>query len=141
MLEDQESASRCPRSSWHPPTQTLRAAELAGIASEDVLHRAVGEGSLTEAESVAAVLDHRARQIIPRTLPLGGGWAARAPRLPEPGTDQLGRAMDERTVRLGEHAAQTLPLSAERNLGSVPGEPVERVDWQLRAGAIAFTGT
>jgi hypothetical protein len=43
------------------------------------------------------------------------------PRLPEPGADQVlaqvGQAFDERTVRLSEHTAQTLPLWAERTLG------------------------
>ena len=122
--------------------RTLRAAELAGISGDQVLRQAVSQGSLTDAESVAAVLDHRARQIIPGTLPLDGGWAARGPRQPEPGTDQLlaqvGQAMDERTARLGEHTARTLPLWAERTLGTVPCDPLERETWQLRAGAIAF---
>ncbi len=106
----------------------------------EVLAEAVRAGSLTDAESITAVLDHRARQLIPVTLPLDGGWAARAPRMPEPGTDRLlaevGQAMDERIARLGEHVAETLPLWAERDLGPVPDDPAERQDWLDRAAAV-----
>jgi conjugative relaxase-like TrwC/TraI family protein len=120
--------------------RTLRAAELAGMSSDQVLARAIGQGSLDDAESVAAVLDYRARQIIPGAVPLGGGWAARAARLREPGADrllaQVSEAMDERTVRLGEHVAATMPLWAERALGPVPDDPLQRQDWLDRAAAV-----
>jgi AAA domain/TrwC relaxase len=120
--------------------RTLRTAELAGMNSSKVLAQAISQGSLADAESVAAVLDYRARQIIPGTLPLGGGWAARAPRLTDPGTNhllaQVGQAMDDRTARLGEHIAATLPLWAERTLGPVPDDLLQRQDWLDRAAAI-----
>jgi conjugative relaxase-like TrwC/TraI family protein len=120
--------------------RTLRAAELAGMNSSQVLAQAIGQGSLDDADSVAAVLDYRARHIIPGTLPLGGGWAARAPRLPDFGTDRLlarvGQAMDERISRLGDHVAATVPLWAERALGPVPDNHVQRQDWLDRAAAV-----
>jgi hypothetical protein len=110
------------------------------MKSERVLAEAIGQGSLADSDSVAAVLDHRARQIIPAALPLGGGWAARAPRMPQPGSDRLlgeiGEATDERTARLGGHVAETLPRWAERDLGPVPDDPAERQDWCDRAGAV-----
>jgi hypothetical protein len=87
-----------------------------------------------------AVLDDRARHIIPVTLPLDGGWAARAPRMSEPGADRLiaevGQAMDDRIGRLGPHVAETLPLWAERCLGAVPEDPAARQDWLDRAAAV-----
>jgi conjugative relaxase-like TrwC/TraI family protein len=120
--------------------RTLRAAELAGMSGSRVLTAAIWQGSLANAESVAAVLDHRSRQIIPGTLPLGGSWAAGAPRLSDPGADrllaQVGRAMDDRIGRLGEHVGEAMPLWAERTLGPLPVDPVQRQDWVNRAAAI-----
>ena len=76
----------------------------------EVLRQAAAQRDLDGARSIAAVLDHRARQIIPAAVPLGGGWAARSPDAADPGTqqllDELGRAMDARTARLGEHVAR-----------------------------------
>jgi conjugative relaxase-like TrwC/TraI family protein len=140
LLGEKQAAAAAadPRYTWL--CRTLRAGELAGMDGTQVLTEAVRAGSLADAENIAAVLDHRARQIIPGTLPLGGGWAGRAPRMPEPGTDRLladvGKAMDERTVRLGEHVAATLPLWAERDLGLVPDDPAQRQDWLDRAAAV-----
>jgi hypothetical protein len=120
--------------------RTLRAAELAGMNGRRVLASAIEQGSLDDAESIAAVLDHRARQIIPGTLPLGGSWAARAPRLLDPAADrllaQVGKAMDDRISRLGEHVADIMPLWAERTLGPLPVDPVQRQDWVSRASAV-----
>lgn len=105
-----------------------------------MLGQAISQGNLDDANSVAAVLDYRTRQIIPGTLPLGGSWAARAPRLPDPATNhllaQVGQAMDDRISRLGEHVAATLPPWAERALGPVPDGPIERQDWLDRAAAV-----
>jgi hypothetical protein len=120
--------------------RTLRAAHVAGMNGSQVLAQAIAQGSLGDAESVAAVLDYRARQLIPGTLPLDGGWAARAPRLTDPGADrllaQVGQAMDKRTARLGEHVAAVMPPWAERTLGSLPDNPVERQVWLDRAAAV-----
>jgi hypothetical protein len=120
--------------------RTLRAGELTGMDGRNVLTEAVRAGSLADAQSITAVLDHRARQIIPGTLPVDGGWAARAPRMPEPGAERLladiGQAMDERTARLGQHVAETLPLWSERDLGPVPDDPAARQGWLDRAAAV-----
>ena len=120
--------------------RTLRAGEMAGLAGEMVLAEAAAGGPLDDAESVCAVLDKRARDIIPATVPMHGGWAARTPRMPEPGTDGLladvSRAMDERTARLGEHVAATMPLWA-RELGELQAGPGKRADWVDRAGEVA----
>lgn len=121
--------------------RTLRAGELAGMDGAAVLRQAAAQRDLGDVRSVAAVLDHRARQIIPAAVPLGGGWATRTPTAAEPGTqvllDEIGRAMDARTSRLGEHAVAAVPLWAERNLGAVPDDPAARQEWQDRAAAVA----
>ena len=50
---------------------------------------------------------------------------------------QVGRAMDDRTQRLGEFTAQDPPGWAERAFGPVPDDPDERQAWQDRASAVA----
>ena len=45
--------------------------------------------------------------------------------------------MDDRTRRLGEHAAATQPLWARNALGPLPPDPAGRLDWEHRAAAIA----
>jgi len=45
--------------------------------------------------------------------------------------------MDDRTRRLGEHAALTLPLWAGQALGPLPADPAGRLGWEHRAGIIA----
>jgi hypothetical protein len=45
--------------------------------------------------------------------------------------------MDDRTRRLGQHAAQTAPAWAIIALGPVPAGPVARHDWERKAGSIA----
>jgi hypothetical protein len=50
---------------------------------------------------------------------------------------ELAEAMDERTGRLGEHAATTQPLWARQALGPVPDDPIGRVGWEHRASVVA----
>ena len=45
--------------------------------------------------------------------------------------------MDDRTRRLGEHAARTAPAWATQALGPVPAAPAARRDWERKAAAIA----
>jgi hypothetical protein len=45
--------------------------------------------------------------------------------------------MDDRTRRLGEHAAETGPQWAQQSLGPVPDDPVARADWEQRASLVA----
>ena len=45
--------------------------------------------------------------------------------------------MDDRTRRLGEHAAATEPAWARQSLGPVPDDPVARLDWEQRASLVA----
>ena len=49
---------------------------------------------------------------------------------------ELGQAMDERTRRIGEHAAAAQPAWALHALGAVPAEPAQRAHWQERAARI-----
>jgi len=68
-------------------------------------------------------------------------WAGRVPDLPDPGRraylTQIAAMMDDRTRRLGQHAAQTKPGWAVTALGPVPAGPATRRDWEHNASAIA----
>jgi hypothetical protein len=121
--------------------RSLREAEAAGLDGPATLHRAVASGHLEDAESVAKVIDWRIRQQIT-------GMPAIAARpcldqLPATGdadvdryARELAAAMDGRQHRLGEHAAEHQPAWA-RALGPVPEHPVDRIEWEQRAGQVA----
>ena len=120
----------------------LRAAELAGRDGGQVLADAVAMRPLTGARDVARVLHGRVRILTRGAQPeVGRRWAERVPEAAEGEVGQymreLAEAIDARTERLGEHAAETAPLWATRTLGPAPEDPAARADWQERASAIA----
>ena len=122
-----------PRYTWL--CRTLRAGELAGDGRQRrSWPRPSRRAAWTDAESIAAVLDHRAAADHPRHAAAGRRLGSpRARGCPSPARTgcwpRSGRAMDERTARLGQHVAETLPLWAERDLGPVPDDPAGRQDW------------
>jgi hypothetical protein len=97
---------------------------------------------MTGARDVARVIDSRARRLLDGVRPQpAGSWAE---RVPATGPAQLriylrelAGAMDDRTRRLGEHAALAQPPWARQALGLPLGEPAARLDWERRAGVIA----
>jgi hypothetical protein len=70
-----------------------------------------------------------------------GHWADRVPDTGSADLDrylrELAEAMDDRTRRLGEHAAATQPAWACQALGPLPDDPVARLDWERRASVVA----
>jgi conjugative relaxase-like TrwC/TraI family protein len=122
--------------------RSLREAELAGLDGGDLLREVAGSRSMTGARDVARVLDARVRRRLDGVLPqLPGRWAD---RVPDTGSAEMNRylrelaeAMDDRIRRLGEHAAETQPLWARQAFGPVPGNPVERAEWEQRASVVA----
>jgi hypothetical protein len=50
---------------------------------------------------------------------------------------QLAEAMDRRTERLGEEAAQSPPSWATERLGPVPDDPTARAEWTARDASVA----
>jgi hypothetical protein len=128
-----------PRARWL--WRTLRTAELAGLDPAEVLSTAVGQRSLTGARDIASVIDARIRRRIAGMVPLPQpAWTQRIPHGVQPGHRQyvadLAAAMDQRTQRIGEHAAQLEPPWAVSALGPVPGDPLDRLAWQHKASAI-----
>jgi hypothetical protein len=122
--------------------RTLREAEAAGLDGPEVLQQAAAERSMDGARHAARVLDARVRHILAGIQPqLSGPWTERVPDMGSQELDrymnELAAAMDDRSRRLGEHAAQTQPLWAQQALGPVPDDPVARADWEQRASLVA----
>ena len=122
--------------------RTLRAAELAGLDPAEVIRTAIASRDLAGARDIAAVLDARIRPRVDPLLPQPQGpWASRIPRLPDPARQaylaEIAAMMDDRTQRLGQHAAQTGPAWAVAALGPVPADAAARRAWQTKAASIA----
>jgi TrwC relaxase/AAA domain len=121
--------------------RTLREAEASGLDGAAMLRRAAASGPLTDAESVAKVLDWRIRQHTDGMPALAARpWTSQVPQTGDPDTDryaaELAAAMDDRQRRLGEHAAEHPPAWAH-GLGQVPEHPLDRAEWEHRAGQVA----
>jgi hypothetical protein len=122
--------------------RSLRAAEAAGLAAEDVLAQAITAKPLTGARDLAAVIDARIREQTAGLIPQPAGpWSTRVPATSNPEQHQyltaLAAAMDERKERLGDFTVAHPPLWAERALGPVPSQPLDRLEWEHRAASIA----
>ena len=120
--------------------RTVREAEAAGLDGTSLLRRAAASGPLTDAESVAKVLDWRIRQHTDGMPALAvRPWTSQVPQTGDPDTDryaaELAAAMDDRQRRLGEHATEHQPAWAHA-LGPVPEHPLDRAEWEYRAGRV-----
>ena len=121
--------------------RTLHTAELAGLDPAEVARDAIASRDLAGARDIAAVIDARIRQRIHPLLPRPQGpWAGRVPDLPDPDRQaflaEIATMMDDRTQRLGEHAANTAPTWAVSALGPVPQDGTGRREWERKAAAI-----
>jgi len=120
----------------------LRTAELAGHDPRTVLDRAVSERSLDGARSPAQVLHSRITKglhgrlnpqvnkiadLIPREIPVE--WSA--------WLHDRADAAEARHRELGAQTAAEPPAWAERALGPVPTDAVQRAEWEHRAGTAA----
>jgi hypothetical protein len=122
--------------------RTLRGAEAAGLDADDVIARAVAAGPLTGTRDVAAVVDSRIREAAGPLVPQRPGpWAERVPEIADDERREyvtaVAGAMDERKERLGEFTAEAPPIWADRALGPVPEDPLDRLDWEKRAADVA----
>jgi hypothetical protein len=122
--------------------RTLRAAELAGLDPYVVVRTAVASRDLAGSRDIASVLDARIRSHVGRPVPHPQGpWAEQVAQLPDPGRRaylaRIAALMDDRTRRLGQHAAQVTPAWAIAALGPVPADTASRRDWERKASPIA----
>ena len=121
--------------------RSLRHAEATGLDATRVLRQAIKSRSLAGARDVARVLDHRVRRLTGHRPPAGHAtWASRTPAVGSPDLDryltEVAQAMDDRTQRIGEHAAATQPAWAAQALGQLPADPAGQARWQQRAARI-----
>jgi conjugative relaxase-like TrwC/TraI family protein len=121
--------------------RTLRAAELAGLDAGEVLAAAIAERDLAGARDLPSVLDSRLRHRTSSLVPFPAGpWSAQIPAIADPEhrayATQIAAMMDARKDRIGEHAANAALPWAVTGLGPVPGDPLDRLDWQRRASSI-----
>ncbi|MHB1430528.1 MAG: MobF family relaxase [Streptosporangiaceae bacterium] len=121
--------------------RTLRAAEAAGLDVREVIREAVVSRSLAGARDVAAVLDARIRDRVSPLVPLARQpWTQPVRCIADAERQQyvaeLARAMEARKERIGAHAAESAPEWAVRALGSVPEDPLDRLEWERRASDI-----
>ncbi len=128
-----------PQATWL--WRTLRAAEAAGLNAAEVVREAVGSRSLSGARDVAAVLDSRLRKMVDPLVPQPSrSWSEQVPSVADPERQRfltdLAATMDARKERIGEHLAEYPPGWAVRVLGPVPGDPLDRLDWQRRASEV-----
>ena len=119
--------------------RTLRVAETAGHNAGQLVRQAVEEWPLDDAEDIAAVLDHRIRTRTAGQIPQPAeSWSQRVPHTADPEHQrylhELAAAMDDRTERIGEHLAARPPAWAILAFGLVPTDPVDRLEWERRAG-------
>jgi conjugative relaxase-like TrwC/TraI family protein len=119
--------------------RTLRAAETAGHDAGQLVRQAVAEWPLEDAEDIAAVLDHRIRARTAGQVPQPAeSWSQRVPETADPEHQrylrELAAAMDDRTERIGEHLAARPPAWAILAFGLIPTDPVDRLEWERRAG-------
>ena len=120
----------------------MRAAELAGLDTRQILTEAIGERDLTGARDIAAVIDARIRRRVGTLVPHPARpWAQQLPTgIIDPGrqgyAEQIAALMDARKQQIGEHAAVSGLTWALSSLGPVPDDPVTRLDWQHRAASI-----
>jgi hypothetical protein len=134
-----------PQATWL--WRTLRAAEAAGLDAGDVVRQAIGSRSLAGARDVASVVDARIRRQVDPLVPRPQrSWSEQVPEVADPERGRfladLAAAMDARKERIGEHAAEHAPGWAVRALGPVPGDPLDRLEWERRAadGTMAAIG-
>jgi hypothetical protein len=121
--------------------RTMRAAELAGLDTAQVLAAAIGERDLAGFRDLAAVIDGRLRSRIGTAVPVPASpWSAQVPAIADPErrafAAQIAAMMDARKERIGEHAAQNALPWAVNALGPAPEDPLGRLDWQRRASSI-----
>ena len=121
--------------------RTLRAAELAGLDPGQVLADAIAERDLAGARDVAAVIDARLRHRIGSLVPLPAGpWSAQVPAIADP-ERRAYVAADRRADGRPQGPHRRARRRARPALGGQrprpgPGHPLDRLDWQQRAGSI-----
>ena len=120
----------------------LRSAELAGHDPHQVLAAAIAERDLGGARSIAQVLHRRiVDRHRDRLAPTATSYAEMVPTVASTEWQQQlssrADAADARRRQLGAQVAAGPPQWAVEALGTMPRDPVARLDWEHRAGTVA----
>lgn len=137
LSEDHRARLASDQASEHL-SRVLRAAEQAGLSPEQVLREAIAQRPLEGAQSVAQVLSSRITQVHDVVASTPGRTAPE--RLSEAHSEYLAAWQEraaERGRELGSQAAQEQPAWATKALGAVPDDAMARLEWEVRAGAVA----
>lgn len=123
-------------------SRLLRTAELAGHDPDRVLGAAVSDRDFAGARSLPQVVYGRIEhQLAGQLAPTATSYADMVPAVTSASwREQLSaRAAeaDDRRNQLGSQTAADVPQWAVESLGPVPAEPVARLEWEHRAGAVA----
>jgi hypothetical protein len=141
-LSDRDRTSLAGDQATEALSRLLRAAEQAGHDPEQVLRGAVGERSTDGLNSVAQGLHARIAKVHGDDLePAVDEMGASGPAGGSPEYQQhlaeLREAADNRRRELGTETGQGAPTWAVESFGPVPADPLERADWEHRAGIVA----
>jgi len=122
-------------------SRSLTTAELAGLDPQEVVRMATAR-PLQGLEHAGKGLQARLAKMTDALVPLPEKpFNERVPEVEDSEIQEylrgLGEAQDQRRERLGEHAAEVEEAWAVNVLGPVPEDPVERLDWEHRAGWVA----
>ncbi len=119
-------------------SRSLTTAELAGLDPDEVVQAATSR-SLEGLEHAGKGLQARLARMTDALVPLPERtFGERVPEVEDPEIQEyvrdLAEAQDDRRERLGESAAERAEPWAVEALGPVPEDPVDRLDWEQRAG-------
>jgi conjugative relaxase-like TrwC/TraI family protein len=141
QITDEERVALAADSAMGPLTRLLRSAELAGHDPAELLAQAVSGRSLAGARSLGQVLHHRITEVVgsaptpvvpdlAEATPAGlsGEWTRYM--------STLGSLMEDRRRELSTQVAQDLPQWAIEAFGEPPADPIQRAEWEHRAGAV-----
>ncbi len=122
----------------------IRIAEQSGLDPEGVLRSAVGKGDFGKATNVSQVTTTRITRSYEGSLPAPDSEAAKAVPKDTPEAlvapwEQLTQLAEDRHRVLGSELADDPPQWATDTLGPVPDDPMERIEWEDRAGRIGYT--
>ena len=140
ITEDQRLALAADPSTG-PLSRLLRSVELAGHDPTDALVTALQERSLDGARSIGQVLHHRITENLsasprPVVSDLGGAVPAGLNGEWTRYMGRLGDLLEDRRRELAGRVAERQPQWAVEALGPVPEDPIERMEWEHRAGVV-----
>jgi len=121
----------------------LRNAEQQGHDAHQLLADASAVGPVDDARNVTALLYWRVEEALKERQPERevdpSSYISRTPTLDGPHGDylrEMATRLDARRDYLGQQAAERCPQWAVDHLGPVPDEPLERMQWEQRAGTV-----